>query len=67
MTTRIKPVLLSAPQAARILEVDVRTVQRLAEQGTLEHAFKGDGPTGAYVFNLRAVTNLRSLRRKEAA
>ncbi len=42
--------LMTSPQAAALLGVSVRTVQRLAESGELRHAQKLPGPNGAYLF-----------------
>jgi hypothetical protein len=63
MTTQTKPVLLSTAQAARMLGVDIRTVQRLAEAETLSSTAKLPGTTGAYVF---ALSDVKALKRRRA-
>lgn len=42
--------LVTSPQAAQILGVSARTVQRLADAGTLPVAQKLPGPNGAYLY-----------------
>jgi predicted site-specific integrase-resolvase len=42
---------IAAPEAARILGVDTRTVQRQAARGELPVLSKLSGRTGAYLFH----------------
>lgn len=47
--------LLTSTEAGRILGCSARTVQRMADAGTLPCVQKLPGPNGAYLFSLDAI------------
>lgn len=59
--------LVSTEEAAAILGVSPRQVVRLANDGTLPHAFRGHGVTGAFVFIRRDVLDLQERRKAPGA
>ena len=58
--------LLSTREAARILGVTSRTVQRFADTGTLVPEKRIDGLRGALVFDRSDVTDLAERRERAA-
>lgn len=50
-----EPALLTSPQVGQILGKSARTVQRMADDGTLTVAQKLPGPNGAYLFSAAEV------------
>jgi excisionase family DNA binding protein len=59
--------LITTAQVAELLRVDVRTVHRLTASGSLPHALKIPGQTGAYMFDREAVEKYRRERENTAA
>jgi excisionase family DNA binding protein len=58
------PVLLSTRQAAAVLGVTVRTIQRFADAGELAAAYRFDGRRGAYLFHEADVRDLAKRRER---
>ena len=58
------PTLITAHEAAIAVGVSPRTIRRWADTGRLRAAHKLPGPTGAYLFDARAV---KAAAKKEAA
>lgn len=59
--------LLTAEDAAGVLQVHRATVLRLAHAGLLEPAFRGPGRTGVYMFHPADVDRLLKARSKSSA
>lgn len=60
------PVLLSTRQAARLLGVTIRTIQRFADAGDLPAVYRFEGKRGAYLFHVADVEALAKRRQRAA-
>lgn len=58
--------LVTSPQAANILGKSARTIQRMADDGTLPVAQKLPGPNGAYLFRRSDVAALLAAHSERA-
>lgn len=59
--------LVTSPQAAAILGVSARTIQRMAVEGFLPVAQQLPGPNGAYLYERSAVLAVAALRAQAPA
>ncbi|NUP83864.1 MAG: helix-turn-helix domain-containing protein [Nonomuraea sp.] len=57
--------LIPTAHVAELLQVDVRTVHRMADDGRLTPAVKVPGRTGALLFDKNEVEQLRAARAAE--
>lgn len=62
-----QPDLIGTAEAAVVADVSVPTIKRLAKSGTIPHAVKMPGGTGAYLFNRSDVERYRDERAAAAA
>lgn len=51
--------LINSAEAARMLDVSRATVLRLARSGRIKAAYRGEGPTGAYLFRREDIEAIR--------